>query len=353
MTVALKRIASVSTFAAACALAGGCATSAKHPTGVLAEGAKWEEVSRAGIFSSEGVVAAKDGSIYAVDLTVAEAVKQNNPGGTVYRYDPATGATSKYMEPSGMAFGLHIDKNGDLILAQGAEPAGGRALVRRNLATGATTVLADSYQGRRFVALNDVTSDSRGRLYFTDARYFGHEPMELPNAVYRLDPGGKATQLSTDILRPNGIEVSPDERRLYVAACNVAVLPKNPSGPATDKFGLVGGVVAYSLDSEGSISDGRVFFRNPELPCVDGMTMDSDGNLYLATHNGRQQPPKSEVIVLDPAGAPIERIAAPPGVRISNLGFGRGGDAGSLYATTLFQWRLYRIRTLRRGHYFE
>jgi hypothetical protein len=46
-------------------------------------GAKWEEVSRAGLFTAEGVVAARDGIIYATDITRSEAIKQNNPGGTI------------------------------------------------------------------------------------------------------------------------------------------------------------------------------------------------------------------------------------------------------------------------------
>jgi gluconolactonase len=340
--------------ALAAVLACSCATPAPDPTRILADDPKWEEVSRAGIFSSEGVVAAKDGSVYAVDLTLAEAVKENNPGGTVYKYDPATRATTKYLEPSGMAFGLNVDRNGDLILAQGAEPLGGRAVVRRNLATGKMTLLADSYQGKRLVAPNDVTSDARGRIYFTDARYFGREPIELPNAVYRIDPDGRITQLAADILRPNGIEVSPDGKRLYVAACNVAALPKNPVGPAEDRFGITGGgVVVYDLDANGDISNGRVFYRHPELPCIDGMTVDTDGNLYAAAHNGRQQPPASEILVLNAAGEMLQKILPPEGMRVSNLGFGRGPDSGTLYATTLFQWRLYRIRTVRRGLYFE
>ncbi len=334
-------------------LLAACAAIAPQPARVLADAAQWREVSRAGVFSSEGVVAARDGMVYAVDLTVAEAVKQNNPGGTIYRYDPATGATTKYMEPSGMAFGLHVDRNGDLILAQGAEPAGGRAIVRRNLSTGETTVIAREFQGKRFVAPNDVTSDAQGRIYFTDARYFGREPMELPNAVYRVDPDGKVAQISTDVLRPNGIEVSPDSSRLYVAACNVAALPRNPAGPAADKFGLTGaGVVVYDLDPNGNASNGRVFYRDATLPCADGMAMDSDGDLYVAVHNGRQQPATGKIVVLDPGGKVLRTIAPPEGLRPSNLGFGRGGDAASLYMTTLFQWRLYRIETVRRGHYF-
>ena len=61
-------------------------------------------------------------------------------------------------------------------------------------------MLANSYQGKRLTGPNDVTSDARGRIYFTDARYFGDESIELPDAVYRIDPDGKITQLATDIL---------------------------------------------------------------------------------------------------------------------------------------------------------
>ena len=58
-------------------------------------------------------------------------------------------------------------------------------------------------------------------------------------------------------------------------------------------------------------------------------------------------------MVLNPAGEVLAKIAPPEGLSPSNLGFGRGSDASSLYVTTLFQWRLYRIKTMRRGHYFE
>ena len=337
----------------ACALLVACGTAMMmSPPRIVAEGAKWEEVSRAGLFTSEGVVAARDGMIYATDITRPEAIKQNNPGGTIYRHDPSTGVTTKFMEPSGMANGLHVDRNGDLIIAQEAD-GGGRAILRRNFTTGATTVLANSYQGKRLTGPNDVTSDARGRIYFTDARYFGDEAIELPNAVYRIDPDGKITQLATDILRPNGIEVSPDGRRLYVAASNIPILARNPLGPAQDRFGLkLGGIVVYDLNSDGNISNGRVFHRDDEL-VADGMTLDTEGNLYIALHNGSRQPPRAEIVVLNPAGEVLAKIAPPEGLRPGNLGSGRGSDATSLYMTTLFQWRLYRIKTVRRGHYFE
>jgi sugar lactone lactonase YvrE len=106
-----------------------------------------------------------------------------------------------------------------------------------------------------------VTSDARGRIYFTDALYFGDEPIELPNALYRVDPDGRIAQLSTDIYRPNGIEVSPDGKRLYASASNPTVrLVRNPLGPHQDRFGLkLGGVVVYDLDNDGTSPTGACF----------------------------------------------------------------------------------------------
>ena len=324
------------------------------PAGILAPGAKWEELSRVGLSTSEGVVADRNGMVYISDITRSAAIKQNYAGGAIYRYDPKKGLITKFMEPSRVANGLHVDRNGDLLIAQTNDAnIGGRAVVRRNLKTGATTVVADSYQGKRLVSPNDVTSDRSGRIYFTDARYGGNEPYELPNAIYRVDPNGRITQLASDVLRPNGIEVSPDGRRLYVSTSNLSTLRINPHGPATDRFGIsVGGVVAYDLKRDGSISNGRLIYRDDQR-AADGMAVDTGGNLYVALHNGNPKAPSGDVVVLGPDGRLIERLPLPERTLPSNLGFGRAGDANSLYMTSLVQWRLFRIKTVRRGLYWD
>ena len=242
---------------AACALLTASAGMPQAPTGFIAPGGTWEEVSREGMVFGEGVVAAPDGTVYFSSMTRALPPGPDNPGGTIFRFDPATRQTAKYLEPSGMSNGLHFDHNGDLLIAQdsGGEGKGGaRAVMRRKLATGAMSVVADRYQGKRFNGPNDLTSDGKGRVYFTDARYGGSEPMELPNAVYRVDPDGKVTQLSTDIFRPNGIEVSPDGKRLYVAAANAKHLPTNPNGPAADKFGIALGASWFATSTRAATS---------------------------------------------------------------------------------------------------
>jgi len=335
-------------------LADGQIVSAAGPAGILAPGAKWEELSRIGLSTSEGVVADRNGMVYASDITRSATTRQNYAGGAIYRFDPKTGVTAKFMEPTRVANGLHIDKNGDLLIAQANdETVGGRAIVRRNLKTGETTMVADSYQGKRLVSPNDVTSDALGRVYFTDARYGGDEPYELPNAIYRVDPNGRITQLASDVLRPNGIEVSPDGKRLYVSTTNLPSLKINPHGPAKDRFGIsTGGVVVYDLKRDGSISNGRLFYQHDQL-AADGMAMDTEGNLYVAFHNANPKAPKGDIVVLSPEGRLIERLPLLENTLPSNLGFGRAADANSLYITNLAQWRLFRIKTVRRGLYWD
>jgi gluconolactonase len=307
--------------------------------GVVAEGAKWEKVSSAGKAFAEGVVSAKDGSIYLVDLA---------PPGTLFRFDPKSGQTETVMSPSNLTNGLHVDKNGDLLMAQ--DQAGAAMLAKRNLTTGEVTKIVDNYQGKKLIAPNDITSDAQGRIYFTDSRFSQNEEPELPNAVYRLDPDGKLTQLTTEIGRPNGIEVSPDGKRLYVADTIADRFKANPHNPGGDKFGLQrgGGVIVYDLATDGSISNGRVFWKT-DVALPDGMTMDTDGNLYVASHD---IPIKARLLVtLDQSGKVIQQLPLPDEGLTVQVGFGRGDDAGTLYLATALPWGLWRIKTMKTGFY--
>ena len=96
------------------------------PRGVVADGAQFEIVSTVGKVFGEGVVAARNGQVYVLDVTWG---MNPDPGGSIYRHDPSTGATTKFLEPSGSALGLHIDRNNDLIIAEGAR-GGGRQICR-------------------------------------------------------------------------------------------------------------------------------------------------------------------------------------------------------------------------------
>ena len=339
--------------AASLCLLCSCQSLSTSTSELISPTSQWREASKVGLVFAEGVVADKTGKIYATDLTRTFIMKDNNPGGTIYQYDPSTGQTIKFMEPSGMANGLHVDKHGDLLIAQG-DDTGGRALLRKNLSTGELKTLVNTYQGKRLNGVNDITSDAQGRIYFTDARYApGSEAFELPNAVYRLDTNGQMTALDTGIFRPNGIEVSPNGKKLYISVTNFTRLPINPLGPQVDRFGIsAGGVVMFDLSPAGEISNGKLIYKDDEL-AADGMTMDVTGNLYVASHNGNPKEPKSRIVVLSAQGEMLQVIATPPGSLSTNLGFGRGQQSNRLFMSSALPWKIYELQTNRTGHYFN
>ena len=292
---------------------------------IVAKDAKWERVASGGKGTGEGVVAAKDGTIYMVDLATP---------GVLYRYDPKTGKLETVMSPSNMANGLHIYRDGNLLIGQSLP--GSQMLAKRNLKTGEVTKLVDTYEGKKLIAPNDITSDSKGRIYFTDGRFNQTEEPESPNSIYRLDPDGKLTRLTTDVGRPNGIEVSPDGKRLYVADTIAERLKPNPLNVGGDKFGITkGGIIVFDLKRDGSISNGRVFYKT-EVALSDGTAMDTRGNLYTAANDRANR--AGQIVAIAPSGKVLQELPLPgEGIPVQ-LGFGRGKDASTLYLSTAEPW---------------
>src|SRR5205823_12574540 len=94
--------------------------------------------------------------------------------------------------------------------------------------TGKVTILTEKFDGKRYNNPNDLTIDSKGRIYFSDPRYGSRDGMEIRNkegrtieGVYRIDPDNKVTRIiGRELDRPNGVLVSADDRVLYVADNN-------------------------------------------------------------------------------------------------------------------------------------
>lgn len=334
MKIAVRRFTQTLANAALFAFLFSHAASAQ----IVARDAQWESVATGGEGTGEGVNAGKDGFIYVDDLA---------PPGKLLRYDPRTGKTELVMTPTNMANGMHFDRNGDLLMGQGLP--GFQMLAKRNMKTGEITKLVDSYDGKRLIAPNDITSDDKGRIYFTDGRFNQTAEPELPNAIYRLDPDGKLTRLATDMGRPNGIEVSPDGKRLYVAITALVHLKPNPLNVAGDKYGITkGGIILYDLSDDGSISNGRVFYKT-DAAASDGTAMDTSGNLYTAA-NDRSNGAK-EIVVIGPDGSVLQKLPLPAAGLPVQLGFGRDEDSATLYLSTGAPWGLWKIKTTAKGFY--
>ena len=219
--------------------------------------AQTPEVATAVAFT-EGPTVDRDGNVYFTEMVAQRIMKLS-----------AAGVLTTFREHSNNANGLLIDPQGRLIACEGAESQRTGVLqtfkpqiTRTDLRTGTIEVLADNYQGKPFVGPNDVTIDGKGRLYFTDL---------TGGAVYRIDgPGRLARILSApDIQRPNGIQISPDDTRLYLIEAN----------------GAEGGarmIRVYDLRPDGTVGNMRVHYNFYPGRSADGMSIDTAGNLYAS-----------------------------------------------------------------------
>ena len=271
---------------------------------------------------TEGPVVDRDGNVYFTELVGQRIMKLS-----------AKGLLSTFRERSNNANGLLIDPQGRLVACEGAESARTGELIkhkpqvtRTDLRTGKTEVLADNYQGRPFVGPNDVSIDSKGRLYFTD----------LPGgAVYRIDgPGHLARILAApEVQRPNGIQISPDDKQLYLIEANQA------EGGARM-------IRAYDLRPDGTVANMRVHYNFYPGRSGDGMSIDTQGNLYASAGMNQLRGTsetlanKAGVYVISPQGKLLKFIPIAEDF-ITNNAFG-GPDMKTLYVTA--GKNLYQIR---------
>jgi len=141
------------------------------------------------------------------------------PNNRIMRWDEETGLASVFRKPSNNANGNTRDRQGRLVTCEHDARR-----VTRTEYDGTITVILDRFEGKQLNSPNDVVVKSDDSIWFSDppfgilGNYEGHaaEP-ELPTNVYRVDgKTGKATVLTGDISRPNGLCFSPDESKLYL-----------------------------------------------------------------------------------------------------------------------------------------
>jgi len=296
---------------------------------------------------TEGVTVAPDGQVYFSDITFTSGCRYGDSplpqAGIIWRYNPADGQTSVFRSPSGMANGLKFDAAGNLIAAEGAD-FGGRKVTITDMATGRARILSSLYEGQPFNAPNDIAVDLQGRIYFTDPRYLGHEPILQPTmSVYRTDPDGTVARIISDAGKPNGLMISPDQSRLYVVSNDNGALDFTRLGDteATQRGPMV--IWAYDLAADGTASNRREFVDFAPFDSAGGLAADTNGNVYAAVR--RADAPGIYAYNVD--GKELAYI--PTGDLLpSNLAFGRGDNANLLYVTA--GSALYQIRLNSQGY---
>jgi gluconolactonase len=220
------------------------------------------------------------------------------------RWDEETGVTGIFRKPSNFANGHTRDRQGRLVSCE----HGGRRVTRTEY-DGTITVLIDRFDGKPLNSPNDVVVKSDDTIWFSDppfgilGHYEGNKAVqELPGNLYRFDPRtGETTVVGGEIEGPNGLAFSPDENILYVVECRSS--PRH--------------ILAYDVVDGCRLTNRRILIdAGPGTP--DGFRVDEDGNLWCGW--GMGDPALDGVMIFNPAGEPIGRVALPE--RCANLCFG-------------------------------
>jgi gluconolactonase len=267
---------------------------------------------------TEGPVWSRDGSLLFSSPN-ANTIYRWAAHGEVTVFRAKSGYTGvdigRYHQPG--SNGLTFSPDGLLTICQ----HGNRRIIRVN-PHGDTTVLADSFDGKRLNSPNDLVYRSNGTLFFTDPPFglpgvFDDPDKELDwSGVFRVPEPGRVELVTDELTGPNGLAFSPDERWLYVGNW--------------DYDRVV--VMRYDPDT----GDGTVFFDMTGAPgsdedAIDGMKIDRDGNLYVCGPGG--------IWVVSPDGEHLGTLRLPEAPH--NLAWG-DEDGRTLYVTALTS--VYRLR---------
>jgi gluconolactonase len=260
---------------------------------ILDPDSDWQLVSENHKFT-EGPAVDREGNVFFSDI----------PANRIYKVGP-DGKASIFKEDTGAANGLMFGPDGRLYAAQN-----GRKRIVAYAPDGKETVLAEG------VDSNDLAVNRRGEVYFSDPPH---------KRVWFIDAKGNKRVVHEGLEFPNGVRFSPDQSLLLVADMN-------------SKW-----VWSFQVQADGSLANGQAFYRL-ETPDdtgrsgADGMTVDSEGHLYVATSVGVQ--------VCDQPGRVVAIINKPQPKWLANVVFG-GPDLSWLYATSAD--KVYRRHLRRKG----
>jgi gluconolactonase len=299
-------------------LAPATDTTASAIPGVVAEGAVVEVIAE-GFMGTEGPLGMPDGTLIFTETNANRITRIDQDG-----------ELSTFLENTNGSNGLGFDPMGRLISVQTTP---GMTRLGVIYPPGSEAVLSDNYDGKPYGRPNDLVVSMTGAVYFTEpgpnapADGSMPPPPPLTAAVYHIPVGGSAQRVAEGIERPNGIMLSRDEATLYV---------NNTQGEY---------LLAFDVQADGSVSGRRDFAqydgvtRNANgtvASGADGLAIDSEGRLYVATTVGVQ--------VFSADGARLGTI--PVSRAPQNIAFA-GPDKRTLYIVG--RGAAYKVALLARG----
>lgn len=256
---------------------------------IIAPGAALQKLAD-GFAFTEGPASDAHGNVFFTD----------QPNDKILKWS-VDGKLSTFLSPAGRSNGMCFDAHGDLWACADAKNE-----LWRITPAGKVTVFVTHYNGKLLDGPNDVWVRPDGGLYFSDPfykrDYWTRGPAEQDTqGVYYLAPDHKTlTRVVADMKQPNGLVGTPDGKTLYIADIGA------------------GQTFAYDITADGTLTHKRLFCSMGS----DGMTLDTDGNVYLSGHG---------VTAFDKTGQQIAHIPVPEDWT-GNICFG-GSDHKTLFIT--------------------
>jgi gluconolactonase len=280
-----------------------------------------------GLEFPEGPIAMSDGSVLVVEIKRGMLTRVRPDGGKEIVAKTGGGPNGAAVGPDGK---VYVCNNGgfewhDLggMSMPGDQPADytGGSIQRVDLETGAVEIVYTECDGIPLKGPNDIVFDSQGGFWFTDLGKSRARDRDRTGIFYALPDGSSIHEMVFPLETPNGIALSPDQRRVYVAET------------------LTGRVYYWDLEGPGQIrpnplspNQGTLLAGLPGLQLLDSMAVDGDGHVCVATIvNGG-------ITVISPDGSSVDHFPMPDPVT-TNICFG-GPDLRTAYITLSATGRL-------------
>ncbi len=234
----------------------------------------------------EGPAVDKDGNIYAVNFQEEGTVGKIPSGGKAVLFASLPGGS--------VGNGIRFDSKANMLIADYVN----HNIIKIELPSKQLSIYSHNPQMNQ---PNDIAIDRHDRLYASDPDWD-----KGTGKIWRINTDGTAFLLEENMGTVNGIEVSPDDKKLYV---NESV-QRN--------------IWVYDLSAEGAISNKQLLLSFPDFG-LDGMRCDTIGNIYVTRYG------KGTVVTVSEKGEVLREISL-KGENPSNIAFG-GKDGCTVYVT--------------------
>jgi gluconolactonase len=295
-----------------------------------------------GLGFPEGPVAMSDGSVIVVEIAHGTVTRVGKDGSKEEIARPGGGPNGAAVGPDG---NLYVCNNGaafDYLEMEGMEgirvprqpPSNyshGR-IERIDLASGAVEVVYKECEGRPLRAPNDLVFDGHGGFYFTDHGIREHRTADRTGVFYAQADGSSVREVIPPLDAPNGVGLSPDGSRLYVAETYTACIWYwDIAGPGDV-------TVPQGLLPHG----GELLTRLPGFQFLDSLAVDGEGNVCVATLGS------GGITTVSPEDGSVVEFVEGGDLFVTNICFG-GEDLRTAYLTLSGAGKLAEVPWARAG----